>query len=335
MVCRYNRQIRFAFTLIELLSVTAIIGLLVALLLPALQAAREAARRASCANNMRQTGLGILQYEVANGHFPPGRTGCDDTGDLMRHHVCPPGLPAEKKTAASGFVEILPFIEHNALYQSLDIADGGLWNRNVDDLGWYENESKCEGIKERIATLICPSDRSSAISDVYLPVTAATASYALIQGTLGPDAPLHLSKFENDGVFLYVLTRKSSQIRDGLSKTSMMGEVVLADTWESSNTWSYALVNADCLRSTRNSLNTRPGDGIARERQNGALGSQHPGGANFCYADGRVRFLDDTIEQSIYRAESTIQGDDGAAMIGQQLQPNKPLPSSDEGNQTY
>ena len=86
----------------------------------------------------------------------------------------------------------------------------------------------------------------------------------------------------------------------------MMGEVALADTWESSNTWSYALVNADCLRSTRNPLNTRPGDGIVRERQNGAFGSEHPGGANFCYADGRIRFTEDTIGQTIYRSQSTI-----------------------------
>ena len=86
----------------------------------------------------------------------------------------------------------------------------------------------------------------------------------------------------------------------------MVGEVVLADVWESSNTWSYALVNADCMRSTRNPLNTQPGSGIVRERQNGAFGSQHPGGANFCYADGHVQFVTDSIDTDVYRALSTI-----------------------------
>ncbi len=256
---------------------------------------------------MKQSGIGILGYEDARGHFPPGRIGCDDTGDEMDHSVCARGIPVARKSAASGFVEILPFIEYQNLHDALDIEHGGLWNRNVDDLGWYKDRSKCKGIKQRVGTFVCPSDTAEPISDVYLPVKAATASYALVQGTLGPDAPVHIAKFDNDGMFLYVRTRRSRDIADGLSKTAMVGEVVLADVWESSNTWSYALVNADCLRSTRNPLNTQPGSGIVRERQNGAFGSQHPGGANFCYADGHVQFVTDSVDLDVYRALSTIR----------------------------
>lgn len=307
---------RLAFTLVELLVVVAVIGLLVALLLPAVQSAREAARRSTCASRMRQSALGILEYQAATHYFPPGRTGCDDTGDEMLHGICPAGLLPSQKTAASGFVEILPYIEHHDLYNDLDIGHGGLWNRNVDDLGWYKDPAKCKGIKQHIDILHCPSDPSREISDVYDPVKAATASYALVQGTLGPDSPIHIAKFENDGLFLYVVRRKPAQVTDGLSKTTMVGEVVLSDSWESSNTWSYALVNSDCLRTTRNALNTQPGAGIVLERQNGAFGSYHSGGANFAFADGHVEFIDEAIESRIYRAQSTIRGEDTVAAIG-------------------
>jgi len=55
-------EIKYGFTLVELLVSIAIIAILIALLLPAVQAAREAARKTQCRNNMKQIGLALHNY---------------------------------------------------------------------------------------------------------------------------------------------------------------------------------------------------------------------------------------------------------------------------------
>jgi prepilin-type N-terminal cleavage/methylation domain-containing protein len=302
---------RRGFTLVELLVAIAIIGILLGVLLPAVQMAREAARRAACTNNLKQLGTAIMVYESSHRRFPPGRVGCDDTGDQMPIGVCPPGLPVEKKTAASGFVVLLPALEQSPLFDRMAIAAGGLWNRDVDDLGWYSNPAKREAIVQTLPVLRCPSDTSAQLSDVYAPVLAATGSYAFVQGTFGPESPLEKVKYENNGTFLYVVIRKPNQVIDGLSKTLFLGEVLLANTWESSNTWTYALAHADCLRTTYSRLNTHPGSGETYERRNGAFGSQHPHGGLFTFGDAHVEFLLDDDDLIVYQALSTIAGGEG------------------------
>jgi prepilin-type N-terminal cleavage/methylation domain-containing protein/prepilin-type processing-associated H-X9-DG protein len=308
---KVSRRLRCGFTLVELLVAISIIGILVALLLPAIQSAREAARRSGCFNHQKQIALAIAGYEVQQRQYPAGRIGCDDTGETRPIAACPPGLPSSAKTGASGFVEVLPFLEQQPLYEQLGVRDGGLWNRNVNDLTWYKYSSdKRDGIRQPLPTFTCPSDDAKPVSEVYDPVYAATSSYALMNGSLGPNRPAFEVKYANNGPFLYVERRQTKQLVDGLSQIAIVGEVVLADSYESSNTWSYALANADSLRSTANPLNTQPGAGVVRERQNGAFGSWHPGGGHFAFADGHVSYVSDEIDLVAYQALSTIAGEE-------------------------
>ncbi|WP_165228894.1 type II secretion system protein, partial [Aquisphaera insulae] len=82
-----------AFTLIELLVVISIIGVLVGLLLPAVQSAREAGRRAQCQNNMRQIGMGLLEFKNVHHYFPNAGTFAENTMVNMED----PHDPREKK----------------------------------------------------------------------------------------------------------------------------------------------------------------------------------------------------------------------------------------------
>src|SRR5262249_651330 len=109
-------RLRFGFTLVELLIVISIIAVLIALLLPAIQKVREAATRAACANNLREIGLGIHNFHTSYSQFPTG-----GAGQLDGPSYTPGGTPygVEKETAGWMF-QMLPFIEQENLYNTID-----------------------------------------------------------------------------------------------------------------------------------------------------------------------------------------------------------------------
>ena len=94
-------------TVVELLVVIAILGGLAALLLPAIQAARESSRRAACQNNLRQIGLGIIQFEAVNRKYPAGKKWSG-----------PSTKPDSFAMAWSSF--LLGYLEQQAVHDSLD-----------------------------------------------------------------------------------------------------------------------------------------------------------------------------------------------------------------------
>jgi prepilin-type N-terminal cleavage/methylation domain-containing protein len=155
-----------AFTLVELLVVIAIIGVLIALLLPAIQAAREAARRSSCANNLRQIGIGLLNHVSANKVFPTGGHGPGASRTYVgggTSTALNPLTPAGYQEQHWGWAyQILPYMERKEVWSLVADADGPV----------------AKGVcSQLIASYFCPSRRSpTALTDLTGPYAALTTA---------------------------------------------------------------------------------------------------------------------------------------------------------------
>jgi len=114
-----KKQIRFGFTLVELLVVISIIGMLAGLLLPAVQAAREAGRRATCMANQNQIALALLNFENNQRNFPPMLGEVYSTGQAYLYN----GTTYEGSGSSwVGF--LLMYLEYNAAWDRLSGGKG-------------------------------------------------------------------------------------------------------------------------------------------------------------------------------------------------------------------
>lgn len=132
---------RAGFTLVELLVVISIIGVLIGLLLPAINAAREAGRRTQCANNLKQIGLALLNYEGNYGAFP---------ATFKQLANADPKAPSGTGGhGASAFVLVLPYMEYNAVLKQIDISKAALNPANMPPAN--------PAYSTAIPTFLCPS----------------------------------------------------------------------------------------------------------------------------------------------------------------------------------
>ncbi len=320
------------FTLIELLVVIAIIAILIALLLPAVQQAREAARRTQCRNNLKQLGLAMHNYYDRSNKFPPaaiiylpmcggsGFPACSSGDDTLG--AATTGGYDMLWRAANGdrvqslFVQILPYLDQTPLYNA--------WNFDKDVKSNALDASGAALATRNIPALLCPSrsvdfhdglgfenwtsgfnDYGGCFGAGNLAVNSTTNTRTTYHGTNPTGARGTL--INNGGMFFVNSSTTFNQIQDGSSNTIMLGEVQrlkisTAVPYASVSGWAVGgmptlFTTADSVVQSRMGIN-----GAQRE----TAGSEHVGGAFFCFADGSVRFLSENMDLNLYSSLGTI-----------------------------
>lgn len=290
------RRLR-GFTLVELLVVVAIIGILVALLLPAVQAAREAARRTECAHNLRQLALACLLHEEQLGYFPSGGWGNRWLGDSSRGYG--------ENQPGSWLFSVLPFVEASS------VRDYGSGLAGAD-----RERAIAEQNQIVIPFINCPTRRPpiTRLTNV-VPYNAAPLSsivrsdYAASAGDFGnatmpniygpPPAQVASYNWENamrglTGVSFVRSEIKAAGIPDGLSQTFLLGEKNVDpqhyDTGRAlnDNQGAYTGFNWDNQRVASGQWPPAPDTHGSGNRHYAAFGSAHSGVWQTAYCDGHV-----------------------------------------------
>lgn len=304
------RRLKHGFTLIELLVVIAIIGVLIALLLPAVQAAREAARRTQCHNNLKQLGLAMHNYHEINNTLPPGNF--DTIANWANQPPCP-GQPVGffGSRQASWMQRILPQLDQATLYYGFsDQMNSGSVAANM-----YTNAGTV------VPTLMCPSDGSNPKTVNISGLIHFSGNYAMCAGSQywGNEPNDLCASLKRNGLFFTVSKVRFTDIVDGMSNTIMGSELILVpdDLQTPQRDWRgryyQALLGGPlfCAREppgTEDSLAGQCRDVwyAPCDQSSGDVNihsrSYHTGGVNSLFADGSVRMITDSIDESVYQA---------------------------------
>jgi prepilin-type processing-associated H-X9-DG protein len=301
------------------LVVIAIIGILIALLLPAVQAAREAARRTQCANNHKQAGLACISYATAKRQFPPATGYLDDS------------VPSPPQERCWGYIAyILPYIERTAVYNAIDRRY--TWSVSINEIPTTTPlpEFKCPSYDSVQKVSMGPSS-SAATAQPGFGTSDTSPLAAHIRGVMGANTQLDSTipffcttltgpyrmltnsagttcsgtgsggstggYIATNGVIVREPTVRFRNITDGTSSTFVLGEAAFGDHILNENrSWIVGSVASFYYTAKNVAYAINSGARPGPQRNNLGFGSQHSGGCHFAFADGSVHFLSENVE---------------------------------------
>lgn len=278
-----SRPRRAGFTLLELIVVIAIVGILIGIILPAVQAAREAANRTACANKLKQLGLALHAHQAALGKFPQAYNEYWNFSEPLE--TATPPDPRPRKSWAT---LVLPYVDE----------------QNLQNLGVLSAQQKVVNL------FGCNSDpRSGTISTEgyykYIGPKFGLTSYLAVEGSayqIGPsNTNLNLAfGGPKDGVIYRSSDTRIEEIVDGTSNTLLLGERPPSPVpdldW---GWWAWSAYDSALAVTEHRSLltigcpkpNFYAAGNIIDPCDAHHFWSLHPGGAQWVFADGSVRFL--------------------------------------------
>jgi prepilin-type N-terminal cleavage/methylation domain-containing protein/prepilin-type processing-associated H-X9-DG protein len=280
---------RRGFTLIELLVVIAIIAVLIGLLLPAVQKVREAANRASCANNLKQIGLGLHNHHSALGYFPrgssdgPSKTCCN--GDTRKEWTW--------------MYHLLPYIEGDNLYNEPTDLNVALTPTRI----YYCPSRRAPTVYSNGARCDYAGNGGETMGQA-----GSTGVFVRTWATL-PNPPATAERF-----------RRLADLTDGTSNTIAVGEKQLGPSVQGTaggdnEPWNNSGWDEDNVRfgSTDWAGNLGGLDTDANHPTSASptywsrkFGSSHSGGVNFVFCDGSVRTISYGIDPEQFRRACVI-----------------------------
>jgi len=299
-------QSRAGFTIVELLVVIAVIGTLVAMILPAVQASREAGRQTQCKNHLKQLGLAVQHHASVLGRYPSNGWG-----------YCWVGVP-DRGTGPDqpgGWIfNILAYLEQGKLRES---GVGLPPEQQRPILGKL--------MQTPLAVLACPTRSAPRLSPAnplvvprnadWMPEVAKT-DYAVNEGDYITDTregPATLKEGDSGG-YAWRDTRKATgicyqrsevrpaNVRDGLSQTYLIGEKYVSRGQYATaddpghDQSAYSGVDVDINRWTVDPPQ-HDGDEVDMRR----FGSAHPSGCHFAFCDGVVKLISYQIDAEVHR----------------------------------